>query len=119
MIAPGGSLEIHEEAWNAYPYCKTVITNPGFMKDKFYIAIETYHVADRGDQNNVHDLDKDELNNRIVVHMDIATDKVLDADYKKDEDPRTYRSEKTGRGPLEEGWKVKERRKIFFIKSAK
>ena len=22
MIAPTGSLEVHEEAWNAYPYCK-------------------------------------------------------------------------------------------------
>ena len=29
MIAPKGSLEIHEEAWNAYPYCKTVLSNPG------------------------------------------------------------------------------------------
>ena len=28
-IAPKGSLEIHEEAWNAYPYCKTVLSNPG------------------------------------------------------------------------------------------
>ena len=26
MIAPKGSLEIHEEAWIAYPYCRTVIT---------------------------------------------------------------------------------------------
>ena len=25
-LAPKGSLEFHEEAWNAYPYCKTVIT---------------------------------------------------------------------------------------------
>jgi len=25
-LAPTGSLEIHEEAWNAYPYCRTVIT---------------------------------------------------------------------------------------------
>lgn len=24
-IAPKGSLEMHEEAWNAYPYCRTVI----------------------------------------------------------------------------------------------
>ena len=29
LLAPKGSLEIHEEAWNAYPYCKTVLTNPG------------------------------------------------------------------------------------------
>lgn len=26
MLAPKGALEIHEEAWNAYPYCKTVIS---------------------------------------------------------------------------------------------
>ena len=31
MVAPTGSLEIHEEAWNAYPYCKTVLTNPGYV----------------------------------------------------------------------------------------
>ncbi len=31
MCAPKGSLEIHEEAWNAYPYCKTVLTNPGYV----------------------------------------------------------------------------------------
>lgn len=24
-LAPEGSLELYEEAWNAYPYCKTVI----------------------------------------------------------------------------------------------
>ena len=32
MVAPKGSLEVHEEAWNAYPYCKTVLSNPGYMK---------------------------------------------------------------------------------------
>ena len=41
--------------------------------------------------------------------------KVLDADYKKDEDPRTYKSEKTGRGPLQPGWKVWGNQKIFEI----
>ncbi len=24
-LAPKGTLEMHEEAWNAYPFCKTVI----------------------------------------------------------------------------------------------
>lgn len=33
IMLPKNSLEIHEEAWNAYPYCKTVITNPGYMKE--------------------------------------------------------------------------------------
>lgn len=26
MIAPKGSLDLHEKAWNAYPFCRTVIT---------------------------------------------------------------------------------------------
>lgn len=26
MLAPKGALEIHEKAWNCYPYCKTVIS---------------------------------------------------------------------------------------------
>jgi len=29
LLAPKGSLEIHEEAWNAYPYCRTIITVNG------------------------------------------------------------------------------------------
>lgn len=24
-IAPKGTLEMHEEAWNAYPYCRTIV----------------------------------------------------------------------------------------------
>merc|ERR1719295_1402071 len=73
-IAPKGSLEIHEEAWNAYPYCKTVLSNPGYMKDGFYIMVETYHIADKGDSANVHELPKDKLNKREVVPIDIAHD---------------------------------------------
>ena len=26
MIAPQGALDMHEKAWNAYPYCRTVIS---------------------------------------------------------------------------------------------
>ena len=36
MVAPTGSLEIHEEAWNAYPYCRTVLSNPGYMKVRHF-----------------------------------------------------------------------------------
>ena len=98
-LAPKGSLEIHEEAWNCYPYCRTVISvsrmlgnwrpctnhsgtpykngiralnwtsmytkhthththtytqNPDYMKEGFYIIIETIHVEnDVGKQENV------------------------------------------------------------------
>ena len=81
MLLPKNSLEVHEEAWNAYPYCRTVITvseigfvihahhflnsnyikfiifpfyqNPGYMKENFVICIESLHIADEGNQDNV------------------------------------------------------------------
>lgn len=100
MIAPKGSLEIHEEAWNGYPYCRTVLSNPGYMKENFVIKVESYHIADRGQQPNVHELTNDQLKSREVIHLDIANEKVAANDYKADEDPLKFKSEKTGRGPL-------------------
>ena len=98
-LAPSGSLEIQEEAWNAYPYCKTVLSNPNYMKENFFIKVETFHYADRGTSENIHELDKDQLKKREVVVIDIA-ESVPRNDYKPDEDPTKYTSEKTGRGPL-------------------
>jgi len=34
------------------------------------------------------------------VHIDIANDPIASADYKVDEDPSKFKSQKTGRGPL-------------------
>uniref|UniRef100_A0A1B6FGX0 Phosphatidylinositol transfer protein N-terminal domain-containing protein n=1 Tax=Cuerna arida TaxID=1464854 RepID=A0A1B6FGX0_9HEMI len=104
LIAPKGSLEIHEEAWNAYPYCKTVITNPGYMKENFMIVIESYHIGDRGTKENVHELPPDKLKQREVVKIDIGNDPVSSSDYKPTEDPTKFKSEKTGRGPLTNSW---------------
>lgn len=42
----------------------------------------------------------EKLKSREVVHIDIANDPVVAADYKKTEDPTTFKSQKTGRGPL-------------------
>ncbi|XP_063853470.1 phosphatidylinositol transfer protein beta isoform-like isoform X3 [Scylla paramamosain] len=133
LLAPEGSLEMHEEAWNAYPYCRTIISNPGYMKENFYITIEslhvldngesennpsymkrnftvmieTLHLADMGTQENAHRLTGEKLNMREVVTIDIANDPVKPADYKADEDPTKFKSEKTGRGPLQgpQWWK--------------
>ena len=104
MIAPKGSLEIHEEAWNAYPYCKTVLSNPGYMKDNFFICVETYHFADRGTSENLHELPGDKLKHREIVHIDIANDPISRTDFKLDEDPTKFKSDKTGRGPLTGDW---------------
>lgn len=105
LIAPKGSLEIHEEAWNAYPYCRTILTNPDYMKDNFKLTIETMHAPDRGTQDNAHHLNPVQLKQREVIHIDIANDPVTDADYKTDEDPKKFKSQKTNRGPLANDWK--------------
>jgi len=103
-VAPAGSLDIQEEAWNAYPYCRTIVTNPAYMKDGFHIKIETLHAQDGGTQPNAHCLNQKQLIERKVVVIDIANDTVSSGDYKADEDPTKIRSEKAGRGPLGKDW---------------
>ncbi|CAO0793936.1 unnamed protein product [Mucor circinelloides] len=99
-IAPAGALDLYEEAWNAYPYCKTVLKN-GYMKDAFSIVYETLHVdGSRGELENALNISKEDLKKRNVIIIDIAHDKIDAKDYKADEDPKKYHSEKTGRGPL-------------------
>ncbi|KAL5017677.1 hypothetical protein ScPMuIL_007266 [Solemya velum] len=105
VLAPKGSLEIHEKAWNAFPYCRTIVSNPDYMKENFYIKIETMHMPDRGTVENIHGLPDEDLRIRKVVNIDIAADPVKSSDYKKEWDPTKYQSEKTGRGPLSAGWK--------------
>lgn len=60
----------------------------------------------------------EKLRLREVVTIDIANDPVKTADYKPDEDPTKFKSEKTGRGPLQgpEWWKkVKQFRSAHFF----
>ncbi|GFO41174.1 phosphatidylinositol transfer protein alpha isoform [Plakobranchus ocellatus] len=100
ILAPKGSLEIHEKAWNAYPYCRTVITNPSYMGDKFYVIIESFHAPDNGNTPNIHGLSGRDLSHRTVVKLDIANDKVMSKDYKPEWDPCLVGSPKAGRAPL-------------------
>nr|XP_046230476.1 phosphatidylinositol transfer protein beta isoform isoform X1 [Scatophagus argus] len=105
MIAPEGALVFHEKAWNAYPYCRTIVTNE-YMKDDFMIKIETWHKPDMGTIENVHDLDEQTWRTVEVVPIDIANkEEVAPGDYKPEEDPALFHSTKTGRGPLSPEWK--------------
>ncbi|CAH8570523.1 unnamed protein product [Schistosoma margrebowiei] len=75
LLAPKGSLEIDEKAWNAYPYCRTVL--------------------------QIHNLPPKLLAQREVIYIDIVNDQLHSAsDYDATCDPRIYQSVKTGRGPL-------------------
>lgn len=104
---PGSALKLEEKAWNAYPYCKTVLKN-GWMGDSFTFTIESRHYNDDGKQENVHNLPPDQLKKREVDFIDIAADKVENKNYKKEEDPALVKSEKAERGPLIDGWKEKK-----------
>ncbi|XP_029684969.1 phosphatidylinositol transfer protein beta isoform-like isoform X2 [Takifugu rubripes] len=104
VLAPENAFIFHEKAWNAYPYCKTVVTNE-FMEDDFFINIETWHKPDLGTQENVHKLDSATWKKVVVVPIDIADrSQVSAADYKPEEDPAHFKSVKTGRGPLGPSW---------------
>lgn len=104
LILPRGSLQIYEESWNAYPYTKTVLTNPGYMKDNFQLIIESLHHNSRGDEENPLHLPPEVLKSRLVKTIDIANDPISSKDYDPNMDPRTYRSAITGRGPLTDNW---------------
>ncbi|CAB3407412.1 unnamed protein product [Caenorhabditis bovis] len=100
-LLPPEAFEIHEESWNAYPYCKTVLTNPGYMKNNFMQTIETIHLADNGQSENPLNAPK----NREIVYIDICDEKIYGRNgYNKQRDPTIFKSKKTGRGPLEDEW---------------
>lgn len=104
-FAPPDSLLLKEEAWNAYPKCKSVVKCPSFSK--LLLTVETVHVADNGQSKNVHGLSKEQLALREVEVIDIASSV---RDYWSylvgccDVDLSVFRSTRTNRGPLAQGW---------------
>lgn len=104
LLAPNGALVLTEEAWNGYPYCKTVLKNE-YMKEGFILILESMHSPDKGDQENILKVDEKTLKKRIVEKIDICEPGVItSSDYKESEDPALFKSEKTNRGPLSPGW---------------
>ncbi|XP_038999010.1 phosphatidylinositol transfer protein 1-like isoform X2 [Hibiscus syriacus] len=104
-IAPTDALVIQEEAWNAYPRCKTVIKCPYFTK--FSLTIETIHRADNGTSENVHGLNEEQLAARQVETIDIASSETDCWSYaigSSNFDFSKFKSSKAGRGPLLDGW---------------
>ncbi|KAK9154131.1 hypothetical protein Sjap_001611 [Stephania japonica] len=104
-FAPADALVLQEEAWNAYPRCKTVIKCPYFAR--FSLTIETVHKADNGQSENAHGLSKDQLSVRQVEAIDIASASRDYWSYAIDTsniDLSEFQSQRTSRGPLSPGW---------------
>ncbi|KAH8331627.1 hypothetical protein KR074_008657 [Drosophila pseudoananassae] len=92
-----------EKSWNYYPYTLTEYTC-SFIP-KLHVLIKTKYEDNNGSTENCLDLTEEELKVRTVDHLDIAFDDLSPKHYKKEEDPKFYKSQKTNRGPLIEGWR--------------
>ncbi|KAF3453084.1 hypothetical protein FNV43_RR03518 [Rhamnella rubrinervis] len=101
-FAPADALIMQEEAWNAYPRCKTVS-----VLQQVPLTIETIHRADNGHSENVHGLSKEQLAARQVETIDIASSSTDYWSYmigSNTVDISKFESVRTGRGPLSMGW---------------
>lgn len=104
-FAKRDALIVQEEAWNAYPICKSVIKCPCFSKS--IMTIETIHKADNGCSENVHGLNNKQLAARQVEFIDIASTERDCWSYligTNDVDLSKFKSMKTSRGLLTKGW---------------
>ncbi|KAL5016500.1 hypothetical protein ScPMuIL_006089 [Solemya velum] len=102
-ILPKSALRVEEEAWNAYPYTKTRYRCP--FIEKFLLEIETKYLNDGGEETNIFNLKDAADQQRVVDYLDIVKDPIPSNDYKREEDPKIFVSQKTGRGPLTESWR--------------
>jgi hypothetical protein len=105
-MLPSNMLILVEEAWNCYPFCKTVLTNGYLDKEKFKIDIESIHLPDNGSTDNALRLGAAELKERSVEVLDIvkAYEDKASKEYKREYDATLFHSAATGRGPLALGW---------------
>ncbi|RXM36789.1 Cytoplasmic phosphatidylinositol transfer protein 1 [Acipenser ruthenus] len=97
---------VTEKAWNYYPYTITgeyMLLACSFLP-KFSIHIETKYEDNNGSNDNIFGSEAQDVD-REVCFVDIAYDEVPERYYKESEDLRYFKSEKTSRGLLKEGWR--------------
>eukprot|EP01135_Chromosphaera_perkinsii_P006050 Nk52_evm4s386 gene=Nk52_evmTU4s386 len=101
-ILPKTAMCVEEEAWNAYPYTKTVYRIP--FVEKFSITLETLYKQDLGTTANAFNLKGSALKERAVEYLDFVNDPLpKDKHEVPEEDPLVFVS-KRGRGPLSKDW---------------
>ncbi|KAI1715998.1 phosphatidylinositol transfer protein [Ditylenchus destructor] len=117
-ILPEAFFNVEEESWNAFPYSKTVITNPEYMEKDFYVIIETMHTEEDVINDNALDLNKDVLKGREVIYLDIYDETHLKPNDTTDEtNPRIFRSTRAGFEPLTQGWAIHVEPRIIVYKN--
>ncbi|XP_061399922.1 cytoplasmic phosphatidylinositol transfer protein 1 [Musca vetustissima] len=95
---------VTEKSWNFFPFTKTEYTC-SFIP-KLNVFIKTKYEDNNGTSENCLNLSEDDLKRRTIDIVDIAFDDLPNnKHYKKEEDPKLFKSTKTNRGLLVEGWR--------------
>ncbi|TNN02664.1 cytoplasmic phosphatidylinositol transfer protein 1b [Takifugu flavidus] len=95
---------VTEKAWNFYPY--TITEYSVSFLPRFNIRIETRFENNNGSNDNVFGDSPTPAGS--VTFLDILSDPIPDKHYKETEDLSRWQSRKTGRGPLEKGWREQQ-----------
>jgi hypothetical protein len=69
------------------------------------VEIYTKFENNNGSTENSFKVPEEEYQQISIDHVDIAFDEINSKHYKEDEDPKFFKSIKTNRGPLIEGWR--------------
>ncbi|KAA0705293.1 Cytoplasmic phosphatidylinositol transfer protein 1 [Triplophysa tibetana] len=86
------------------PMLSPVLRNPCSFLPKFSIHVETKYEDNNGNNDNIFDAELRDEETEVCI-IDIAYDEIPERYYKESEDPRHFKSEKTARGLLQEGWR--------------
>jgi membrane-associated phosphatidylinositol transfer protein len=104
-VLPASALQIHEKSWSAFPRFSRTTYHSTALGDRFKLRVDTLSLdADCCSTENAHGLEGAELKRRKVDVVDIVADEYPADKYKEEEDPKVFRSEETGRGPLGDDW---------------
>jgi len=93
---------VTEKAWNYYPF---TITEYSCSFLTCAVNILTKYENNNGSTENCLNASKEVLEQLTVDHVDIAMDQCAPHHFKEEEDLLKFRSERTDRGPLSEGWR--------------
>eukprot|EP01083_Nonionella_stella_P270682 916731_1 len=97
-------LSVIEESWNCYPTCKTIF-HCQYFGEQFRIEVDTKHTeGELGKVSNIHNLNQKDLILRKIDYIDIVNDPVPEKKYKKEEDPKLFKSKHKNIGPLTKHW---------------
>lgn len=94
---------VTEKAWNYFPF--TITEYSCSFVPRFSVNILTKYENNNGSTDNCLDSSSETLEARVVDFIDIAHDPCAPHHFKEDEDLSKFRSSKTSRGPLSDGWK--------------